>query len=144
MKNFLTKKQVLDYINNTFLKEDVKGIAICGSTAKGKIKEFSDMDVEIFNSEKLKPYYELILVNNKLCLISIYFYKAGKETKLPNNASSLYGKYFEKIEHIGNLKYTKKERKIRNNQMLLDMLFKYIRHKDKKLLNSIEKYAMLK
>ena len=98
----------------------------------------------MFNKKPLKPYYELATFDGKIFLISVYFYKPGKELSLPENAVAIKGKYFEQIEHKGSSTYTKKERAIRDNQMFLDMLFKYIRHGDKKVLTSVEKYSKLK
>lgn len=141
MKNFSSKKQIFEYLKNKFMKEDVTGIIIQGSTAFGKIKEFSDIDCVIFNKTKLKPYYELGTLNNNLFLISVYFYKPGKKKPLPKNAISLFGNFYEEKEHKNNLVYTKEEKEKRNNQMLVDLLFKYIRHKDKSLIKSIEKYT---
>ncbi len=51
MKQFRYKKEVFEYIKKRFQNKDVKGIVIVGSTANGKIKKFSDIDVVIFNEK---------------------------------------------------------------------------------------------
>ena len=143
MKQFKSKKEVFNYIKNKFLEKDVKGIVVVGSTAKGKIKNFSDIDVVIFNEKNLKPFYELCLVNNNLILITIYFYKFGKIAKLPKNGKIIYGDNYEQIEHKNNLKYNNKQRIIRDNQMFLDGLFKFLRSKNNHYLNWIDKYSKI-
>lgn len=143
MKKFKSKKDLFDYIKNKFLEKDLKGIIVIGSTAKGKIKNFSDIDIVIFNEKNLKPFYELCLVNKKLVLITVYFYKSGKVTKVPKNGKIIYGNNYEQIEHKNNLKYSKEKRTIRDNQMFLDGLFKFLRSKDEHYLNWIDKYSNL-
>ena len=143
MKQFKSKAEVFEYISNKFNSKNVKGIVIVGSTAKGKIKQFSDIDGVVFNKTGRKPIYELCLVNKKVVLITVYYYKAGKLEKIPSNGKILYGDYFQQIEHKGDRKYTSKQRAIRNNQMFLDGFFKFLRSKDKRYLNWIEKYSRI-
>lgn len=140
MEVFKTKPEVFSYIRSKFSTKDVKGIAIVGSTAKGKIKNFSDIDVVVFSEKPFKPHYELCLIGSKLVLITIYFYKSGKEINLPKNGKIVYGKYYSQIEHEGNLNYDVKGRIKRDNQMFLDGLFKFLRTKDKQYLSWIDKY----
>lgn len=140
MQEFKSKKEVFEYITKKFKTKDVKGIVIVGSTAKGSIKQFSDIDVVVFNNKPLKPYYELCLIDKKIVLITIYFYNAGRVKNIPKNGEILYGNYFEQIEHKGNLNYNKENRIKRDNQMLLDGLFKYLRSKDKNYLKWVDKY----
>lgn len=141
MEQFSSKSKAFKYIKQKFLKKGVKGIVIQGSTAKGKIKRFSDIDIVVFNNKKLKPHYELCLINNKLVLLSAYFYKLNKIIKPPKNTLILSGNFYSQIEHKGNSYYTKKERAKRNNQMFLDGLFKYLRTKDKHYLSWVDKYS---
>lgn len=143
MKQFKSKAEVFEYISNKFNSKKVKGIAIVGSTAKKSIKNFSDIDVVVFNEKPLKPFYEICLVKENLVLITVYFYKAGKKTKLPENGKILKGDYFEQIEHKKSSVYNSKQRAIRDNQMFLDGLFKFLRSKDKKYLNWVEKYSRI-
>lgn len=143
MKQFKSKEEIFNYIKNKVLRKDVRGIVVVGSTAKGKIKNFSDIDVVVFNEKNLKPFYELCLVNKKIVLITIYFYKYGKIVKVPKNGKVIYGHNFEQIEHKDNLKYNKKQRAIRDNQMFLDGLFKFLRSKDKHYLSWINKYSKI-
>lgn len=135
MKSFKNKKEVFEYIKEKYLEAET--ILIRGSSVNGEIKEFSDIDVEFYQDNPAKPEYELILVNNKLILITVYPYKAGKKIKnIPNNVLVLKGDYCEQIDN--QKYYTKEERRIRDNQLFLDFLFKYIRTKDKKYLESVE------
>jgi len=139
MKHFASKKQVFEYIKKKFLKKDVKGILIEGSSVYKELNDFSDVDFVVFNKTKIKPYAEIILVNKKIVLITGYFYLA-KKPKKSDKELILYGEIFEEIEHKGNLKYTKKERIKRDKQMFVDMLFKYIRSKKLNYLDSANKY----
>lgn len=141
MRTFKTKSEIFEYICKRFSEKDVKGIVVKGSAAKKEIGQFSDIDIEIYNNKKIKPYYELVLLKDKLILISIYFYKASKKLQVKDYILVLKGDFFEGIEHKGNEKYSKQERIIRDNQMLVDCLFKYLRSKDKGYLNCVEKYC---
>lgn len=143
MKEFKSKAEVFEYISNKFNSKDVKGIAIVGSTAKKAIRNFSDIDVDVFNEKQLKPFYELCLVKEKIVLITVYFYKAGKKAQLPENGKILEGSYFEQIEHKKSSIYTKKQRAGRDNQMFLDSLFKFLRSKNKKYLAVVDKYSRI-
>ncbi|SRR3989344_6339188 len=140
MRKFKTKEETFLYIKNKFVSKDVVGIAVVGSTAKGKIKKFSDIDIVVFNTKKLKPYYELCLIKDKLVLITAYFYRPGEIIGIPENGRIIYGNYYSQIEHKGNLNYNQKERIKRDNQMFLDGFFKFLRSGDKKHINWIEKY----
>ena len=141
MKEFKTKEETFQYIKNKFLSDDVVGIVVVGSTAKGKIKNFSDIDVVVFNKKLLKPYYELCLIENKLVLITAYFYDFGNKIELPKNGRIIYGDYYSQIEPKGNLNYNDAEGIKRNNQMFIDGFFKFLRSKDKKYIEWIEKYS---
>ena len=135
--------QLFDYIKRKFSKHEV--ILIQGSTAHGKVKNFSDFDFQIYTSKVKIPYYSLILFKNKLCLISIYFYKylEGEKTNLPKKIKIIKGVYNKAIDkHFKSFdmtksKYTAKEQLVRNCQLTVDMLFKYLRHKDKKHLEYV-------
>ena len=141
MKIFKTKKEVFEYIKENY--KDAEAILIKGSTAQGKIKEFSDIDVEFYQDKSAKPEYELVLVEDKLVLISAYPYKMGKGIeKIPDNVLVLKGDYCEQIDI--QKKYTEEERAVRDNQMFLDFLFKYLRTRDKKYLEIVKKYLKLK
>ncbi len=140
MKSFSSKQEVFDYLKEKY--SNAKAIVIQGSTAKGDIKEFSDIDLIFYQDKPAKPEYELILVNNKLVLISAYPYKAGKRLKeIPENALVLKGEYYEQIDN--QTEYDKKERVLRDNQMFLDFLFKYLRTKDIKYLDNLDKYRRI-
>lgn len=141
MKQFNTKENAFLYLKNKFFSKDVKGIVVVGSTVTEKIRRFSDIDVVIFNEKPQKPDYELCLIGDKLVLITVYFYKAGNEAKIPKNGKILYGHYYSQIEHKENLNYDRVGRIKRDNQMFLDGLFKFIRTNDKHYLNWIDKYS---
>ena len=99
MKNFNNKKQIFEYLIKKFSK-DSKIILIRGSTAKGKIKQFSDIDIEIYSTNLKKPYYEIAFVGRKIILISVYFYKfkEGEKTREPKNVKIIYGNYNNEIK----------------------------------------------
>lgn len=143
MKEFKSKTSVFEYISKKFKEQDTQGICVVGSTAKGKIKNFSDIDVVVFNKTGKKPFYELCLVNKKVVLITVYYYKAGKIEKIPNNGKILCGNYFQQIEHKNDRKYTLKQRTIRDNQMFLDGFFKFLRSKNKRYLDWVDKYSRI-
>jgi len=139
MKKFENKLEVFEYIKKKYSKS--KTVLIRGSTAKGRINDFSDIDIEFYQNKPAKPEYELILVNNRLVLMTAYPYRAGKNiTQIPKNVIVLIGKYCEQIENQKG--YTKKERLIRDNQMFIDFLFKYLRTKNSKYFKIIEKYFL--
>lgn len=146
MKKFKSKKRVFEYITKKF-KKDSKLILIRGSTANGSIKQFSDIDAETYGKLK-KPYYEIIFVKNKPVLITVYFYKyqEGKRIKSPKNVKIVYGKYnniiekrFNERSHFAKDTYTAEQKITRECQLAIDFMFKYLRSKDKKALESVQK-----
>lgn len=138
MKSFESKKEVFDYIKRRYSKCD--SVLIKGSSIKGNLKDFSDIDVEFYQNKPAKPEYELILVKSKIVLITAYPYKAGKKLdKVPKNVLLLKGDFYEAKEN--HKEYIEKERVIRNNQMFIDSLFKYLRRREKKQLKVIKKYG---
>ena len=137
---FKNKYGVFEYIKKKYSKAET--ILVKGSSVNKPLKEFSDIDIEFYQDKPAKPEYEFILVNNKIIIIA-YPYKAGKKiVKIPDNILILKGNYCEKIENQKN--YNWKEKIIRDNQLFLDFLFKYLRTKDSKYLKKIEKYSRLK
>jgi hypothetical protein len=117
MKKFKDKKEVFQYIKRIFKKYEV---CVEGSSNKKSLKNFSDIDVDVFG-KNARPYYEIVLVGNKLVLISAYFYKNKK------NKSSIKDKYNNK-------------QKIRREcQLTIDFMFKYLRTKNEKYLESVQK-----
>lgn len=139
MKLFKTKGEAFEYIKQKY--ENAETILIKGSTFKGEIKEFSDIDVEFYQDKPAKPEYELILIDSDLVLISAYPYKTGKRLgKIPKNVLILKGNYCEQIDIQED--YSSEEKVIRDNQMFLDFLFKYLRTKNDKLLNKLDKYQI--
>ena len=140
MKQFKSKREVFEYIKKKYSTAET--ILIKGSAVNKNLKEFSDIDVEFYQDKSAKPEYEFVLVEDKIVLITAYPYKSGKQiNKIPDNILVLKGNYCEQIENQE--EYSAKEREIRNNQLFLDFLFKYLRTKDKKYLETIEKYARL-
>jgi len=140
MKFFKSKKEVFEYIKEKYSTAET--ILIKGSSVNKNLKDFSDIDVEFYQDKPAKPEYEIILVKDKTVLITAYPYKSGKPiNKIPDNVLVLKGNYCEQVENQKG--YSKEERKVRNNQLFLDFLFKYLRTKDKKYLEIVEKYARL-
>ena len=142
IKKFKTKKEVFHYLVSTYSKEN-KLIGIRGSTAYGKIKHFSDLDIEVFGKEARKPIYDLVFIGKRLTVITTYFYlfKEGKPLmKFPENLKTLYGTYNTNTQpNFSKDTYTPEEKIKRECQLLVDFLFKYLRSKDQKYLNSIQK-----
>lgn len=140
MKSFKSKKEVFEYIKKKYSKSEA--VLIKGSTVNKDLKDFSDIDAEFYQNKPAKPEYELVLVEDKIVLITAYPYKSGKPiNKIPDNVLVLKGDYCEQLEN--QKEYSKEEREVRNNQLFLDFLFKYLRTKDKKYLETVEKYSRL-
>ena len=141
MKNFNNKREVFEYIKKKFSKES-KLILVRGSTATKPAKKFSDFDIEIWTNKLKKPHYEIAFIKEKPILISAYFYKhkEGREIKKPSNVKILLGKYNDKVKpDFSKDTYNNKEKIKRECQLLTDFFFKYLRTKDKKYLQSIQK-----
>jgi predicted nucleotidyltransferase len=145
MQKFKSKDRALEYIRRKFSKNEL--ILIRGSTANGSIKNFSDIDVEVYGELK-KPCYELIFTDDKLVLITAYFYeyKEGEKIKSPKNVRVLKGEYNINIEksfhspsHFAKDTYSSKQKIIRETQLAMDFMFKYLRTKDTKYLESVQK-----
>ncbi|MBI4154833.1 hypothetical protein HY498_01965 [Candidatus Woesearchaeota archaeon] len=139
MLNFKNKKEVFDYIKIKF-----KGrlILVRGSTAFGKIRNYADIDVEIYTNNLRKPYYEIIFLNKKPVLLTVYFqkYKEGKLVKPPRNIKVLSGRFNKNIKpKFLKDKYNSKEKIKRECQLIIDFFFKYLRSKDKKYLKAVQK-----
>jgi len=143
IRKFKNKTKVFEYIKELFPKS--KLIFIGGSTANNPVKNFSDIDVEVYEKLK-KPYYEIVFVGNKTILISVYFYEyvEGKKISPPKSIKIIKGIFNDKIERkhtaiYGEGKYTSKERLKRDCQLVTDFCFKYFRSKDKNYLKYIQK-----
>ena len=99
--------------------------------------------VVFYQDKPAKPEYEIVLVSDKIVLITAYPYNPGKPiNKIPDNVLVLKGNYCKQIENQE--RYSENGREVRNNQLFFDFLFKYLRTKDKKYLETVEKYASLK
>ena len=141
MRNFKNKKEVFGYIVRLFKKKS-KLILIRGSTAKSKLKIFSDIDAEVHGKNKRKPYYEIIFVNKMPVLISAYFYKykEGKKEKAPSNLLILHGNYNNNIRpDFSKDNYNNKEKVKRECQIVIDFMFKYLRSKNKIYLEFVQR-----
>ena len=140
IKKFSNKKQVFNYLKELFTESNL--ILLRGSTAKELIKNFSDIDAEIYSNAIRKPYYEIIFVKDSPVLISAYFYKykKGKKTKEPKNIKIIKGEYNKSIKpDFSKDSYNNKERIKRECQMAIDFMFKYLRTKNKKELEAIQR-----
>jgi predicted nucleotidyltransferase len=140
VNEFQNKTKLIKYIKNLFVDSEV--ILIRGSTAKGKIKEFSDFDVEVYSNKLRKPYSEIILINKKPALISTYFYKYKKDeiAKEPENVLLIKGAYNSSTKPNNDKDtYSKKEELKRECQMVLDLMFQYLRNKNTDSLENIQK-----
>ena len=145
MIKFKNKKEIFNYIKKKFIKD--KLILIRGSAVNRKLKAFYDIDVEVYTHYIRKPYYEIIFLKRNPILISAYFYKykKGKYTKETKNVKVILGNYNKNIKP--NFKkdiYNNKQRIIRECQLVVDFMFKYLRKKDKKYINDIQKRIKIK
>ncbi|MFP4119356.1 MAG: hypothetical protein ACLFTH_04850 [Candidatus Woesearchaeota archaeon] len=121
-------------------------VLIRGSTAYGEIKEYSDLDIEIYGMESKKPFYGILFYQSKIILLTIYFYKyeEGNPEKPPDNVRLLQGQYNDRIRSIFEYEvkkkdsYTEEELIIRKRQLFLDLFFEYMRSNDDKLLSQIQ------
>src|SRR3989344_1308268 len=141
MKTFKTKTEVFEYLKKKFMSNG-KVIIVKGSTSYGAIKAFSDIDVNVYGEKLEKPYYELIFLKRMPVLISVYFnkYKKGKSIRPLDNMRVIYGRYnCNLISGSANEKYNPEQGVRRECQMVVDSLFKYLRHKDKKDLERVQK-----
>ena len=141
INSFKSKTELYNYIKNKFYNS--KMILLSGSMVSKKVKNFSDFDIEVHmpNGEKKRPYYELIFVSDKLCLLTIYFckFREGKTIKPPIDKKVIFGNYNNNYRPSGRNSYTVKQRIRRENQLILDIFFKYIRHREKKYLEWVAK-----
>jgi predicted nucleotidyltransferase len=146
MKEFNYKEEVFKYILENYA-QSAKAVLVRGSTASYRVKPFSDFDIEIYSQKKQYPIYEIHLCAGYPILITIYFYeyKFGSLLIKPQNVKMLKGNYTSGIEEVFqkeiNTKdpYNEKEKIIRNNQILVDFLFKFFRTKDENALNKVQK-----
>ena len=140
LRTFKSKNEVFRYLVKNFSK-NAKLILIRGSTASKPVKQFSDFDVEVYGKKK-KPYYEIAFVKNNPVLITIYFYKynEGKKANAPKNVKVIYGRYNNKIKpDFSPDNYTAKQKITRECQLNIDFMFKYLRSRNKKYLESVQK-----
>ncbi|MBU2503935.1 MAG: nucleotidyltransferase domain-containing protein [Nanoarchaeota archaeon] len=116
IQKFQNQNQLVNNLSKKFGKYEIE---IVGSSAKKLLKHYSDIDIDIYGIEK-KPYYELIFMDNKLVLLTVYFYKSKK--------------YKNKKET-----YNAQEKIKRECQLVIDFMFKYLRSKDKRNLEAVQK-----
>ena len=140
IKKFRNKEKVFDYLKKTFSKSKI--ILIRGSSAKKPIKNFSDIDVEIYSNNPRKPYYEIVFIRDMPVLISAYFYKfkKGDILKTPNNIKIINGEYNKSIKpDFSKEPYNNKEKIKRECQLAIDFMFKYLRTKNASNLKPIQR-----
>ena len=140
---FKSKKQIHNYILNKFSKNSglllIHGSA---SNSKNKLKAFSDIDLESYNSNPKKPHYEIVLLKTKPILISVYYYKykKGKKISPRKDMKILYGTLTSNImPEYKKGKFTGKDKVRRECQLVADFIFKYIRSKEIKYLEYVQK-----
>lgn len=146
MKKFKAKSDVFDYILEKF-GDDAKTIIVRGSTANGKVKAFSDFDVEVYGKSSKYPVYEIHLCMGYPILISVYFYnyKYGSLIPKPANINVLKGSYTSGIDEIfekeikKNDAYNANELVVRKAQLMMDFFFKFVRTGDEKYLEQVTK-----
>ena len=141
INSFNSKTELYNYIIKKF--PNSKLILLSGSMVSKRVKHYSDFDMEIHSVDgaSKRPYYELIFVSNKLCLLTIYFVKffPGKSIKPPKDKKVIFGDYNNHYHCSGRNTYNVKQKIKRENQLILDIFFKYVRHKEKKYLEWVAK-----
>ena len=121
-------------------------ILIKGSTAHGEINEFSDFDIEVYGEKAFNPKYLFAFFNQKVILITILYMGKieGEKTDPPKKIKIVKGHYTKSMDKAifseGNPnEYLREEWVVRKRQVIIDELFKYLRHKDEKTLEDIQK-----
>ena len=150
-KDFSSKDEIFNYITQEFANENDL-VLIRGSTAYGEIKPFSDVDVEIYSQKRDKPHYEIVFYKDNPVLLTIYFYiyEDAQHCEPPKNVKILQGVYNSKIESIfeeaiqQNDSYTNEKLITRKCQLILDFFFKYMRCRDEKYLDMVQKKLKFK
>jgi hypothetical protein len=132
IKSFKNKKEVFIYLIKKFILNEGT-ILLRGSMINEPVKDFCDFDLEIYTNKKLKPYYEIVFVNKKICLISIWFgkYRIGSQSKMPKKVKLIHGNYFSYMKGLSD--------KRSDSQHVIDWVFKYIRTKNMERLDWINK-----
>lgn len=136
-----SKTEVFEYVLKKF-KNDSEVITLGGSSRNKPLKDFSDMDFNIFSKKYFKPYYEIVLVNNKPILITVYSQKffRGNEITPPKNQLVLFGRYNDNLKIDYSIsKYEGRGKIVRECQLAVDFLFKYTRSNNKKWLENVQK-----
>lgn len=145
IKKFGGKRRLWGYLKEKFKEAQV--ILIHGSAAYKPLKNFSDVDLEVYGGQVKKPYYEIVFIKNKPTLLTAYFYKYQKGEKKPPpwNIRIIKGEYTTAIEQrkpqtmYSEVKYSTEEKRKRECQLVADFCFKYIRSKEKLYLQYIQK-----
>ncbi len=145
IKKFQNKTTFFNYIQEKF--KESKVILVHGSTAYKPVKNFSDFDIEIYGGSIKKPYYELVFVNNKPALLTVYFYKYqnGKKKLPPQKIRLIKGEFTDTIENrkphtlYSEGVYNLQERIKRECQLITDFCFKYFRSKERLYLKYVQK-----
>ncbi|MGV8172175.1 MAG: hypothetical protein ACP5OA_05800 [Candidatus Woesearchaeota archaeon] len=146
INRFNDRNSIHKYIISTFAKKSDL-VLIRGSTAFGTIKPFSDFDIEIYTGKSRNPFYEVVLYKDYPILLTVYYYKfeKGLEHIIPKNIHVLQGKYTNQIERIFQREinkkgqYNGKDLIYRKCQLNMDFFFKYMRSKDDKFLQHVNK-----
>ena len=141
INNFKNKSELFRYLIKKFI-ENEGTIILRGSMINKKIKNYDDFDLEMYTTTPRKPYYEVIFIEGKLCLISIWFgkYKISKSIEIPKDVKLIYGKSFSSMSYIKDKgKYSSEDKIKRESQAVIDWLFKYLRNKDLGSLYHVQK-----
>lgn len=141
INEFRNKDELFKYLIRKFIKKEGT-ILLRGSLISKKVKNYADFDLEIYITNPRQPYYEIIFINRKLSLISIWFgkYKSGKIIIPPKDLKVIYGKYFSYMNYIKDKgKYLGKDKVKRESQAVIDWMFKYLRNKKIESLEHIQK-----
>lgn len=131
IKTFQENSEIFRYLLDEF-QDQSKVILARSSTTE---KPFSDIDVYVYGDKKKKPYYEIAILQDKLLLITIYFYsyKTGEFVNLPENVEVIYGEYNKNLRYdFLRRAYNQEEKIKRQTRLITNFVFEYLQHAKKK------------
>jgi len=146
IQRFNDRNSIHKYLLRRFAKKSDL-ILIRGSTAFGIIKPFSDFDIEVYTGKSRNPSYEIVIYKNNPILLTVYYNRLekGENCIVPKHINVLQGRYNDQIERIFQREINKKGQYIgkdliaRKCQLNMDFFFKYMRSRDDKFLQHVNK-----
>lgn len=149
MNNFYLKSDIHNYILTKFSKlgETVILTNKASFSSSRYLKSFTNVEVEIYGKQAKKPYCDLIFFHEKPVLLKINFFKLkeGQVADLPEGMKVLQGEYTDSLEQIKSesnldkLNLSKSDKTTLENQRLIDSFFSYMRTKEDKYLEDVQR-----